>query len=363
MALRIGIIGARRRREGTGPFIARQLAALGADVAAIVATRPDTLRQAQTQLAACGIAPRGYLSAAEMLQHERLDAVAICAPPAYRREHLRAALRAGVHVLCEKPLVWEPHGDDRADAAALIDALAAAGRVLMVVEQWPYTLPDFCRLHRLQWPLPPPHDIVMWLAPGDCGAAMVPQALPHPLSLLLALCGGGGRIVQPTAEVHLRDASGRATCCTLRFGYGRASGDSVQVTVLLQQSAVQPRAAGYGIDGRYIARRLLWPQYGFAWQRVERAPLPSRRWDDACGEGGGPASDAPCVPGEDPLARLLRDFLERCRQPGASPGTQRLADGVRLLHELYHQWRAVLDGDSATREPAAAAPGAPRVAC
>jgi predicted dehydrogenase len=343
MTLRIGIIGARRRREGTGPFIARQLAALGAQVAAIVGTTPATLRQAQAELSVHGIWPRAYLSVHDMLSHEQLDAVAICAPPAYRRQHLTAALLAGLHVLCEKPL-WDPRGDDLPEAWELIEALAASGRVLMVVEQWPYTLPDFCRLHRLLSPLPMPTELVMWMVPGDCGAAMVPQALPHPLSLLLALAGGGGRLVRPAADVHARDASGRATCCTLRFQYECASAHTVRATVLLQQSDRQPRAAGYGIDGRFMARRLQWPQYTFAWQAVAAPPLPTQLCRAPEAGFASAADSGPSVPGEDPLVRLLRDFLERCMSSATTAIRPTLADGVRLLGELYRTWHDVLEG-------------------
>ncbi len=45
-----------------------------------------------------------YHDMGEMLARERLDLVSICTPSGYHGEHACAALRAGVHVLVEKPM-------------------------------------------------------------------------------------------------------------------------------------------------------------------------------------------------------------------------------------------------------------------
>jgi predicted dehydrogenase len=51
---------------------------------------------------------RIYSSADSLLERERLDFVDICTPPPSHAANIAAALRAGVHVLCEKPFVQTP---------------------------------------------------------------------------------------------------------------------------------------------------------------------------------------------------------------------------------------------------------------
>src|SRR5690349_17916484 len=48
--------------------------------------------------------PRAYDDYLKMLETEKLDAVSVCTPNYAHAEPTIAALRAGVHVLCEKPI-------------------------------------------------------------------------------------------------------------------------------------------------------------------------------------------------------------------------------------------------------------------
>jgi len=103
----VGLVGARRRRQGLGPFVARDLVRAGARVPCFAATSAATRDAASGQLAAtCGIEARGYTNVDEMLARERLDALAILSPAETHAAYLESALAAGLHVLCEKPLVW-----------------------------------------------------------------------------------------------------------------------------------------------------------------------------------------------------------------------------------------------------------------
>ena len=68
---------------------------------------------------------RFYGSHREMLAQERLDAVSVCTIPVTHREIVVDALRAGLHVLCEKPLA-----SSVADAAVMRDVATASGRLM-----------------------------------------------------------------------------------------------------------------------------------------------------------------------------------------------------------------------------------------
>jgi len=71
--------------------------------------------------------PRAYGDWQEMLRKEDLDVVVVCTPNSYHKEQTVAALRAGAHVLCEKPAATSAR-----DAAAMFKAAKAAGRHLFV---------------------------------------------------------------------------------------------------------------------------------------------------------------------------------------------------------------------------------------
>jgi predicted dehydrogenase len=74
---------------------------------------------------------RWYESADELLSGETLDFVDICTPPSSHAAFIRQALAAGLHVLCEKPLVTR-----LADAQLVAAASASAGRIVHAVHNW-----------------------------------------------------------------------------------------------------------------------------------------------------------------------------------------------------------------------------------
>ncbi len=63
----------------------------------------------------------------KMLAEAKPDIVSICTPNSYHKEQTIACLRAGSHVLCEKPAATS-----YADAAAMFDAAEQARRILFV---------------------------------------------------------------------------------------------------------------------------------------------------------------------------------------------------------------------------------------
>ncbi|WP_419955487.1 Gfo/Idh/MocA family protein [Neobacillus niacini] len=63
----------------------------------------------------------------ELLKREDIDAVAILSPDYLHEEHAVAALKAGKHVYCEKPLAITPEGCDR-----VLDEAQKSGKHLMI---------------------------------------------------------------------------------------------------------------------------------------------------------------------------------------------------------------------------------------
>ena len=281
MTARVALIGARRVRQGLGPYVARHLVALGAVVPAFLATRAQTIAESERALGA-----RGYTDLAALLARERPDALAILSPSETHERYLEAALEARVHVLCEKPLLWNGAGLARR-AARLAERFAAAGLLLRESCQWPYTLGAYRALHPEPGPL---RSFAMRLSPAaQDPRQMLGDSLSHPLSLLQALTGA--------AEAHAEGVTlaARPGEVELRFAY-RTGAAALACEVRLRSSDRLPREAAYAVNGRWAARQIRLDDYAFTFQDGERS-----------------------VPVPDPLRALLRDFLAALETPGAPP--------------------------------------------
>ena len=68
-----------------------------------------------------------YSDVDKMLRELKPDLVSVCTPNAYHKQGTLAALAAGAHVLCEKPVA-----PSYLDAVEMFDAAEAAGRILFV---------------------------------------------------------------------------------------------------------------------------------------------------------------------------------------------------------------------------------------
>lgn len=113
---------------GTG-FMARvhaeALARIGVPVLGIVGSSPE-------RVAAARLSHSVYDSFADMLDDDRVDAVHICSPNHLHHEQTLAALHAGKHVICEKPLAITPAQAhqlrDTADEFGLVNAVCFINR-------------------------------------------------------------------------------------------------------------------------------------------------------------------------------------------------------------------------------------------
>ena len=117
--LRVAIAGA----GFAGRLHARAARAGGADIVGVSASTPDRAEVAATALGA----RRGFATSEELVASPDVDVVHICTPNNVHAELADAAIAAGKHVVCEKPLAV-----DAGQARALVDAAAAAGVVATV---------------------------------------------------------------------------------------------------------------------------------------------------------------------------------------------------------------------------------------
>jgi predicted dehydrogenase len=117
--LRAGVVGA----GFVGRIHARSARLAGARIAAVAASSPERGAEAQEELGA----EHGYASAEELVRSEAVDVVHVCAPNHLHLPLALAAIEAGKHVICEKPVAL-----DAAEAAELEAAAEAAGVLVTV---------------------------------------------------------------------------------------------------------------------------------------------------------------------------------------------------------------------------------------
>jgi len=117
--LRAGVIGAGM----VGALHARSALLAGAELVGVSTASEASAGRAVDQL---GFA-RAYADPLELIADERIDVVHVCTPNHLHVELARAAIAAGKHVVCEKPLAIESEA-----AAGLATAAAAAGVIAAV---------------------------------------------------------------------------------------------------------------------------------------------------------------------------------------------------------------------------------------
>jgi len=83
-----------------------------------------------------------YAEIEDLLADPALDLIDVCLPPSLHAEVTIAALKAGKHVFCEKPIALEP-----AAAARMVAAAEKAGRLLLVGHVLPF-FPEYRFAHK-----------------------------------------------------------------------------------------------------------------------------------------------------------------------------------------------------------------------
>ncbi|HKY13437.1 MAG TPA: Gfo/Idh/MocA family oxidoreductase [Microthrixaceae bacterium] len=113
-----------------GEVHARALRRAGARLVGVAASSPDTTDDAVTRLGA----ERGF-AAVDLATSPEVDVIHICTPNHLHAPLARAALEAGKHVVCEKPLTTDP--TVAAELLALVDRAGVVATVPFVYRFYP----------------------------------------------------------------------------------------------------------------------------------------------------------------------------------------------------------------------------------
>ena len=144
--LRIGIAGA----SGIGRHHAKWYDFWGCDVVAFAGRSQRSCEQTQRTLSDLfGFSGRGYCDLQQLLCEERPAVLDICTPDELHFDCTLTALDAGCHVLCEKPLVWQPGNEDTLieRAETLLAAAERNGKLLGLCTQYAASLQHYERLY------------------------------------------------------------------------------------------------------------------------------------------------------------------------------------------------------------------------
>jgi predicted dehydrogenase len=118
-SLRVGIVGT----GFVGRLHARAARLAGAQIAGVAASTPERAAAVRAELGA----ERDFAAAEELVAAEEIDVVHICTPNNLHVPLARAAIEAGKHVVCEKPVALSS-----AEAAELAAAAERAGVLVTV---------------------------------------------------------------------------------------------------------------------------------------------------------------------------------------------------------------------------------------
>ena len=305
-AFRVGVVGARRVRQGTGEHLARLFHAAGTKVVAVCGTGAQTAAEAASALKErYGIAAAAHPSLEEMIAHARLHALAIASPAEAHAEALDAAAAAELHVLCEKPLLPGLPGDEET-ARRLAQSFAKKSRCLAVTAQWRHALPAYLLL----FPDVSPRaasSFEMETGPASEGEAMLVDSCPHAIAIADALYGATD---EPLQDVSVAFSSAERAEVSFTHPGGRRG---VRCRVRLARATTTPRPMAFGFDGRLARREVEMPGYRL------------RLVDVATGRS---------VPLADPLETRVFEFVARVRKRGPFPPDPALVSGVARLAQL-----------------------------
>ena len=227
------------------------------EVAAVGARSLDT---ADAFAAEHGVA-RAYGSYEELILDDALDAIYVSNPASLHAEWSVAALEAGRHVLCEKPLAG-----NSPDAQRMVDAASRSGQLLMEAFHWrfhPFAARMIEQVSRLERPIEidaefsiPQISKTDIRYQFDLGGGALMDLGCYPVHWIRCLVGEPDAVeAEMTSSVDRVDDT---TSATMRF----SDGSTARMTTSMAAIGVVRELKAKGGNGSVFARNPLAPHEG-----------------------------------------------------------------------------------------------------
>jgi len=313
--LRAAVIGA----SGIGKHHAKWFAYLGCSVDAFAGSSAASVAATAQKLQDLfGFQGAGYVGADAMLAAETYDLISICSPEPMHHGHFLAAVEHGAHVMCEKPLVYDPdleHHELRALAEEMAQAAQDAGCVAAVNTQYVAATEAYYEFLSQQGMVAePPTSFFMQMESrgGPEGTNYEDIWLDlgsHPISVLMGFCGPG-QMDKSSARCEVSQKRVEAS-----FDYHPDDGPACRAEIVCCNRPEGDLVRRLGINGLLVDYEGRNDENGVYCAYLSR-------------EGAQ-------VKGQDFVQTSLERFVKAVREPGRQP-LATVADGLRNLEIQLH---------------------------
>jgi len=227
-----------------GKFHAREFKDAGCEVTAILSSSEETAKKrAKELLDSFGISVRPYHDLETLLGKEELDAVSICTPAELHSTHVRKCMDKRLHILCEKPFIFDSDNNNYETAKSIVGLAREKGKVLAVNTQWTTILDRV--LSELS--TSKIKSFGMLMEPHKKGVGLITEGIPHTNSMLIRLF--------PNGVASNISFSGNEENIKIKFDY--SSGDNrCVVEYAFNHKPNRPRNLSFTINGTNFERKL-----------------------------------------------------------------------------------------------------------
>jgi len=245
--LSVSIIGAGRTRNGIGEYVGKYFRQHGAIVTSVLGTSERTSLHASLGLRKYGIEARPYTDFDRMVETEKPDAAVIASPSPTHYEYLIKCLTSGLHIFCEKPFIWDGQRDVRGRIQDIFEKARQKKLTIAMNCQWPFSIEAYEAISG-KVIIQNSNTFVMAMAPPFPGREMIPESVPHALSLLYALLGVG-----EIEDLSFESDGKRWMGITFSYLFDTRS---CEVLIRLTSRETPPRDFSFGLNEKIVSRSL-----------------------------------------------------------------------------------------------------------
>jgi hypothetical protein len=244
----IGIVGPSKTKDGIGEFVIKYFHLNQAKVCGIVSSNYiNAVKSSKHLERKLGIVAKPYKNIVALLENEKPRAIAICSPAVYHKKDLLVCAECGIHVFCEKPLIWD-NEELLPTVRKIAENFCTQNLLLYQNTQWFYSWFNFEKLFGEETLLNA-KKIVIELAVSNFDPFFIlRESAPHANSILLAISGSD------IYEDFSIETDYESEVLKVSFKTKNKNSSSLVVTYVFTKCEQQPRGMAISVDGLKIER-------------------------------------------------------------------------------------------------------------